>query len=94
VYPGIADRSIASLAARFAGASRLWHIARMRKPLLLLAGLALLSGTGAFAYWKLRPVPPPPEAPAEKSLDDIKRDDMAKWLEDLGYNDNGTASSN
>ncbi len=57
----------------------------MRKPLVLALGLALVAGSGALAYLKLRPAPEPAPMAAEKAYDQIERPEYEKWMQDLGY---------
>ena len=56
----------------------------MRKVLILGGSLVAVLGTGAVAYWKLRPEPPPPAA-VEQKYEDIQRAEYEKWMQDLGY---------
>ena len=57
----------------------------MRKRLLLALGLLTLSGTGALAYWKLQPPPPPAPGTADMAYTDIERAKMEVWMQALGY---------
>lgn len=58
----------------------------MKKRLLVAIGATFaLAGTGAVAWWKLRPVEPPPAPAAERGYNDIQRDEYERWMQDLGY---------
>ncbi len=57
----------------------------MRKPLLLGLGLVTIVGSGALAYWRLRPEPEPLAVPVEQKYEDIQRAEYEKWMQDLGY---------
>lgn len=56
----------------------------MRKVLILGGSFVAALGSGALAYWQLRPEPPPPVA-VEQKYEDIKRAEYEKWMQDLGY---------
>lgn len=55
----------------------------MRKRLLLGLGVVLLASGGGAAWWFLRPPPPPP--PAERTYEEIKREEYEAWMRELGY---------
>jgi hypothetical protein len=54
----------------------------------VVVGFVAAAGGGAWAWKQAHPEPPPPPPPpqnAERTYEDISREDYARWMEELGY---------